>query len=750
MAEAQYLKNELYDLIKNDDTIFDFIQSFALDGMWYWDLEHPKHEWMNAKFWITLGYDPADMPHCADAWQDIIFPEDYDQALQQMQAHFANPDVPYNQVARYRHKDGSAVWIRSRGLAIRDDDGTPIRMLGAHIDVTEDRKAEHRAAEEATLYKTFHENQSTYLIKLDPAGNYTYINDFYCNDFGWLREELMGQSSLIGMVEDDHQKALEVGLACYAEPNKRFKARLRKALKGGTIKVTDWEFTALANAQGEPSELICIGVDVTKQVEAEADLKRQNTLLEDAQRIANMGAWQLDVATDTMTLTDQVYAILELPVGVPIDRAQAIAFYHSDDQPDVLNALEQATEQHLPQDIACRLMTAQGNQRWVYVSVQPVVENGQVVRLIGMFQDITKQKEAELALRESEAKFRSLVENATDLIMLLTPQGEYLYISPKGREIKGFDTKRLIGASYDSFVHPDDIEAIHHVIDTIVSKQTTYEGLVYRAKHGDGTWHWFSANLAPMIDDTNNDASNNANNVTGILVITRDIHQDKVAEQALKTTLTRLEQSNQQNTMLMKEIHHRVKNNLAVISALLSLRARGLKDPSAKDALQESRDRIKVMAEVHELMYQHDSNERIAFDRYLSGLVERMQRSFGYGKQQIRFALEVGQVELGIDQAVPLGLIINELLTNTVKHAFAADHPDPNVTITAVVDDQLTITIIDNGAGMADTTTLETSDSLGMTVINSLTEQLEGQITFESHPRADVGLHVTLRVPLSS
>jgi len=137
-----YLKKELYELIRTDERIFDFIQDSSLDGLWYWDLENPENEWMNAKFWTVLGYDPNEMPHQSNAWQDIINQDDLKLAQDNFNKHCENPDHPYDQIVRYTHKDGSTVWIRCRGLAIRDNNGKPIRMVGAHQDVSDLKKSE--------------------------------------------------------------------------------------------------------------------------------------------------------------------------------------------------------------------------------------------------------------------------------------------------------------------------------------------------------------------------------------------------------------------------------------------------------------------------------------------------------------------------------------------------------------------------------------------------------------------------------
>ena len=137
MKDSHYLKKELYELVKTDNTIFEFIQELSLDGMWYWDLDNPEEEWMSPKFWSVLGYDYKDMPHSPSAWPDIVNADDLKLSNEIFLKHCDNSEFPFDQTVRYTHKNGSIVWIRCRGIAIRDNEGKPIRMLGSHQDVTE-------------------------------------------------------------------------------------------------------------------------------------------------------------------------------------------------------------------------------------------------------------------------------------------------------------------------------------------------------------------------------------------------------------------------------------------------------------------------------------------------------------------------------------------------------------------------------------------------------------------------------------
>ena len=191
---TSYLKKELYELVKQDERIFDFIQSAALDGLWYWDLENPAEEWMNPRFWSVLGYDPDAMPHKSAAWQDLIHPEDLKVATENFARHCQDPNHTYDQNVRYTHRDGSTVWIRCRGLAIRDEHGKAIRMLGAHQDITNLKQKEVILQETEARFNELAELSGTFAWEIDTAGCYTYLSPSVASVLGYMPEELVGRA----------------------------------------------------------------------------------------------------------------------------------------------------------------------------------------------------------------------------------------------------------------------------------------------------------------------------------------------------------------------------------------------------------------------------------------------------------------------------------------------------------------------------------------------------------------------------
>lgn len=153
VRDDHYLRRELYERVRTDDSIFDFLQGGSLDGVWYWDLENPNQEWLSPRFKSLFGYEPDEMDHSPDWWQANIHPDDLALVLENFEKHKDDLEHLYDQIVRYRHRSGKTIWVRCRGLIIRDECGRPIRMLGAHTDVTSLKEAEVLLVENDNLYR---------------------------------------------------------------------------------------------------------------------------------------------------------------------------------------------------------------------------------------------------------------------------------------------------------------------------------------------------------------------------------------------------------------------------------------------------------------------------------------------------------------------------------------------------------------------------------------------------------------------
>ncbi len=206
MSEEHYLKQELYELMGKDSSAFEFLQRGSLDGMWYWNLEVPEHEWLSPRFWEVLGFDSKEKKHLAAEWQELIFPEDLEIAKCNLEKHLVDANHPYDQVVRYRHKDGSTVWVRCRGFAVRNHEGKAIRLLGTHTDLTqlmrakeefhhktiELEQANHELVKKEARFRSLVESAPDAVVITDSKGLIILVNAQTEKLFGYARNELIG------------------------------------------------------------------------------------------------------------------------------------------------------------------------------------------------------------------------------------------------------------------------------------------------------------------------------------------------------------------------------------------------------------------------------------------------------------------------------------------------------------------------------------------------------------------------------
>jgi two-component sensor histidine kinase len=214
---------------------------------------------------------------------------------------------------------------------------------------------------------------------------------------------------------------------------------------------------------------------------------------------------------------------------------------------------------------------------------------------------------------------------------------------------------------------------------------------------------------------------------------------------ALQQHVRQVEESLEEKNVFLKEIHHRVKNNLQIVSSLLSMQARTIKDPDALIALQNSQSRVRSMSLIHERLYQSQNMGRINFGPYIKDLTAYLFRSYQDRSGQVRLTIaQIEDIALDIDTAIPLGLILNELITNSLKYAFPGNQPgEITVQLLKKPGGFLSLVCSDDGAGFLPEQDLSKINSLGIQLINSLTRQLEGEVEINSSN----GTQVTIRIP---
>lgn len=347
---------------------------------------------------------------------------------------------------------------------------------------------------------------------------------------------------------------------------------------------------------------------------------------------------------------------------------------------------------------------ASGEIRDVEVYSSPVKFSGKDV-LFSIVHDITDRVAAQKAVWESEETSRALLNAITESAFLTDPEGEFFAANHVTAKRLGFETAEdLLGKNCYDLLPPELATSRKKVSDQVVE---TAESVRWQDQRQG---RYIDARLEPVL--------NEEGEVYRVAFFARDITVEKEAQLKIEASLREKE-------VLLREIHHRVKNNLASIISLLNLQVKKVDDKDTIAALSDSRDRVRSMSLIHETLFRSENLAEIKVKDYVSTLGTRLLQAMNTSGKQIRMKYDVEDIRLEFDQAIPFGLILNELLTNALKYAF----PEKGGVILVAVQrdgDDLELVVHDNGVGVVNLN-MEELESLGLTIVSNLVEnQLEG------------------------
>ena len=367
-----------------------------------------------------------------------------------------------------------------------------------------------------------------------------------------------------------------------------------------------------------------------------------------------------------------------------------------------------------------------GTPYWVELDMAPFPTTEEDVEYwVGINRDITQRKKAERKLEESEQRYRAFAELSFDAIFELNLEGEILNCNQRASDLFGYSRDELIGMNTEKLI-PEKFR--DNLPETFSQEDTTGDAAwerIYRKKDGS----LFPTEVHTQLYEIGGE--------TRLIAYVRDNTAHKEYEDTIRRSLKEKE-------TLLSEIHHRVKNNLAIISGLLQMQAFNTEDEQLLEKLYESQSRIQSIAMVHEKLYESDSFSDIAIDQYIDDLLNVIMSSITDHDKRIKVEKEVEAISLNVSQAIPCGLLLNELITNSYKHAFP-DRDEGLIRITLVVDNgNVELKVQDNGVGLPEDFDIESQSTLGITLIKTLVQQLEGKLEVASEGGAVFSLKFEL------
>lgn len=519
------------------------------------------------------------------------------------------------------------------------------------------------------------------------------------------------QAWLNGLHPDDVDRCnAESEQARYGE--KDYDTEFRVVWPDGSIHYMKAFGHVIKDVDGEPIRMIGINYDVTERRQAEDALRES----EERFRLSLKNAPVTVAAQDRHLRFIWAYNQRTIDPTLVLGKTDRDIF-----PPETAEQLIALKRQVLTTEkqIRRQLWVHSGGQRvFLDLSLEPMRDHtGQVIGVGIATVDLTQTKLAEEALRDSEARLKAVYNAAGMAIALTDTNGRWLETNPHWREILGYTEDELSTLSNLDITHPDDVAMTMQYVQAIVSgtKDSCRFEKRYIAK--SGAVIWMDVSFAPLHD--------NDGNVIALVGAGADVTERKQAEEALRNSLA-------EKDILLREIHHRVKNNLASVNSLIGLQKGTFSDAATRAGLDELSERIRSMALIHELLYRSKSLSRLDMQQYLETLVEHLQVSY---QAQIAISVSVVAqgVEMSLDHAIPCGLIVNELVTNAFKYAFPPGYCEkPEYVISIRIDwdgNAYSLIVQDNGIGLPAGFDWKNAHTLGLQLVILLGHhQLNGQI----------------------
>ncbi len=650
---------------------------------------------------------------------NTIYDDDKKKVQEKLEECFRNPGEILQWELRRVRKDGSMFWVRDSARAIQNTDGNSF-VLVISDDITDRKKME----------ETIHRHMEI----LDLATDTIIIRDLdyailYWNQgaewtYGWTKEEAIGKSTLELLRTEFPRPLEEIKEELLRE--EYWEGEIVRTKRDGARIVLSSRWTLQWGTEKNPVGVLEISNDITERKHTEEILNQQKDMYEamiNAQ--SDVGECFIVIENSRILYANEYCEKISGYSKSEMTTMPSFLDIIAPEQRDLIsNQLQKSLfGQKLSGRFELCILNKKGEQVILDIAVN-TIKVRESTQLIVIGRDVTERKRVEKALQKSEERLRIALEGASLGNWDWNIKDGNLEWSEKCKTMFGLAPDTVM--SYDIFlsaVHPDDRVRTERAVMDALEDVRDY-AIDYRTLWPDGTIRWIHAK-GLVIHDLHGKPDR-------MLGIAMDITERKRAEEEINTSLKEKE-------TLLSEIHHRVKNNLQILSSLLNLQSRRIKDKDILQELNEYQNRIKSMALIHEKLYESGNLGGIDFLSYAKSLSKHLLHSHG-ANSSIKVKIKADKVLLGIDKSVPCGLIINEIVSNSLKHAFGG-RKEGEIQVALYQNNNAksrhkglsyTLVISDDGIGFPKELDFRNTESLGLQLVCALTKQMDGDMKLDT------------------
>jgi len=695
-AALHYLQLDLLDAWRRDPSVADFVQHDATDGLCYRDLEQPEHAWLSPRFWLLLGYDPAERSHRTSEWDEVLHPSDRALAGGAL-ARCVEEQASYSEILRFRHRDGSIAWLRSRGKVLRDAAGKSTRLLQSHVDLTAARNADEalHAARRANselersararsqseeLFRLVVEAAPNAMLMIDRGRRITLINRRVEELFGYTRSELLGQPIETLVPERFRERHPGFVDHFFAEPATRAMGVGRELFgrrKDGSEVPIEIGLNPIATAEGIGT--LASIIDITERKRAEERFR----LVVEAAPNAMLVIDGRRVITLVNRKTEDLfgYERREL-IGQPIEtlvpersRAKHPGFL------DGFFAAPRARAMGAGRELYGR--RKDGTEIPIEIGLNPI-DTPEGLCILAAIIDVSERRMAQAAHEHLAA----IVESSDEAILSKSLDGLILTWNAGAERLFGYSATAAIGMPM-SIVVPDRLADEERQMGALVASNQKVSSFETLRRRQDGTEFIVSITLSPIRGPRGE--------VVGESSIVRDITVTKARD-------AELQRSNEELEQFAYVASHDLQEPLRMVANYLQLIERRYKDRLDQDGLDfigyavdgavRMQQLIDSLLEYSRLQTRKKPFETVALDLVLSRVLRDLEgRIFESGAK-----VTSGPLPEVCGDPVQLGLIFQNFISNALK--FRTENP-PEVHIAAVeFAEHWKITVRDNGIGI--------------------------------------------------